>query len=126
MLRTLATLLVFQCIGEGLVFVSRLPVPGPVVGMALLLAWLALRPAELEALKPAALELLRHLSLLFVPAGVGVMLHLDRIGREAVAITVALAASTALAIVATALAVRAAERWLRRGPAAPPDDAARR
>ena len=127
MLRTLATLLVFQCIGEGLVFVSRLPVPGPVVGMALLLVWLALRPAELEALKPAALELLRHLSLLFVPAGVGVMLHLDRIGREAVAITVALAASTALAIVATALAVRAAEGWLRRGPAtAPPDDAAGR
>jgi holin-like protein len=106
MLRTLATLLVFQCIGEVATFLLRLPVPGPVIGMALLLAFLALRPAALESLRPTVSELLRHLSLLFVPAGVGVMLHWQRIVHEGVAILVALVASTAVAIVVTGLVVQ--------------------
>ena len=51
--------------------------------MAGLLLALVLRPAWLAALKPTTTTLLQHLSLLFVPAGVGVMLHLQRLGNEA-------------------------------------------
>jgi holin-like protein len=105
MLEALATLLVFQTVGEVLSYLLRLPVPGPVLGMALLLVLLLVRPTTLDRLRPTSLELLRHLSLLFVPAGVGVMLHVARIGKEWLPIVVALLVSTALAIAVTALVV---------------------
>jgi holin-like protein len=105
MLRALATLLVFQTIGEVLSYSLALPVPGPVLGMALLLALLLANERVGEALRPTCVELLKHLSLLFVPAGVGVMLHVARIEHEWLPIIVALLASTALAIVVTALVI---------------------
>jgi holin-like protein len=111
MLNTLAALLVCQAVGEVLAFVLRLPVPGPVLGMALLLGFLLLRPTAIDALRPTSLDLLKHLSLLFVPAGVGVMLHVARLADEWLAVSVALVASTALAIAVTALVVQWTSRW---------------
>lgn len=73
MLLAFAVLLVFQCLGEGLVFVFGLPVPGPVAGMLLLLVSLLAWPRLHEVVETGANELLRHLSLLYVPAGVGVI-----------------------------------------------------
>ena len=99
----LATLLVFQLLGEALVLALGVPVPGPVVGLALLLLTLVLRPSVLGAIKPTAQTLLQHLSLLFVPAGVGVMLHLQRLGDEALAIGVALVVSTLVGLASAAL-----------------------
>ena len=116
MIPALATLLVFQLIGEALVRALTVPVPGPVVGMALLLLALVLRPATLQAIRPTALTLLQHLSLLFVPAGVGVMLHLQRLGDEALAIGVALVVSTLVGLASAALTMV----WLMRR-VAPPD-----
>ncbi len=103
MIPALAALLVFQLIGEALVRTLAVPVPGPVVGMALLLLTLVLRPSLLHAIKPTAQTLLQHLSLLFVPAGVGVMLHLQRLGDEALAIGVALVVSTLVGLASAAL-----------------------
>lgn len=103
MIPALATLLVFQLLGEALVFALAAPVPGPVVGLALLLCVLVLRPAWLAAIRPTAQTLLQHLSLLFVPAGVGVMLHLQRLGDEALAIGVALVLSTLVGLASAAL-----------------------
>jgi len=102
MIPALATLLVFQLLGETLVLLTGAPVPGPVVGLALLLLALLLRPRSVEAIKPTAQGLLQHLSLLFVPAGVGVMQHLQRLGDEALAIGVALVLSTLLGLAAAA------------------------
>jgi holin-like protein len=64
-------------------------------------------------LRETANGLLRHLSLLFVPAGVGVMVHAGRLAGEWPAVVVALVGSTAAAIVVTALTLRALTR--RRG-----------
>jgi holin-like protein len=115
MIPALATLLVFQLVGEALVRALAAPVPGPVVGMALLLLALVLRPPLLSAIRPTAQTLLQHLSLLFVPAGVGVMLHLQRLGDEALAIGVALVLSTLVGLASAALTMA----WLiKRG--APP------
>lgn len=114
MLQALATLLVFQTIGEILSFSLALPIPGPVLGMALLLALLLARPATIEPLRATSIELLKHLSLLFVPAGVGVMLHATRIADEWLPIAVALLVSTALAIAITALVIRWSMHWLAR------------
>lgn len=102
MIPALATLLVFQLLGETAVRLSGVPVPGPVVGLALLLLALLLRPRSVDAIKPTAQGLLQHLSLLFVPAGVGVMQHLQRLGDEALAIGVALVLSTLLGLAAAA------------------------
>ena len=103
MIPALATLLVFQLLGEALVLATAAPVPGPVAGLALLLGTLALRPAWVDAIRPTAQTLLQHLSLLFVPAGVGVMQHLQRLGDEAFAIGVALVVSTLVALASAAL-----------------------
>ena len=79
-LRGLAWLLAFQSAGELLSRGLSLPFPGPVVGMLLLLA--ALRwPFVREPVAVCADFLLSHLSLLFVPVGVGVMTHLDLLNR---------------------------------------------
>jgi putative effector of murein hydrolase LrgA (UPF0299 family) len=76
--------LIFGCqlAGELVVTATGLPVPGPVCGMALLFAGLLVKgrlPAELARVADA---LLGNLSLLFVPAGVGVMLRAGLIARE--------------------------------------------
>ncbi|MGA7777304.1 MAG: CidA/LrgA family protein [Paraburkholderia sp.] len=117
MLRALATLLVFQCLGEGVSYLFKLPVPGPVIGMLLLFGFLMLRPQAADAIEPTALELLRHLSLLFIPAGVGIMVSAGKIRGDGLAVVVSLAVSTTLAIAVTALVTRALLRRQRGGPA---------
>ena len=108
MLAGLTWLLVYQCIGEILVHSTGLPVPGPVVGMVLLFITLVVRKGAGESLQGSASGLLSHLSLLFVPAGVGVMQHFDRVTSEWLPITLALLVSTVLTLAATALVMR----WL--------------
>ncbi|MBK6806409.1 MAG: CidA/LrgA family protein [Betaproteobacteria bacterium] len=114
MLAGLTWLLVFQSAGEALALATGVPVPGPVVGLALLLVALRLRDGRDTAadapLGVAADGLAKHLSLLFVPAGVGVMLHAARLVDEGAALAVALVASTVLALAATGLTFQ----WLLR------------
>ncbi len=93
-----------QLLGEVLVGVTGLPLPGPVVGMALL--FLGLTVAG-EARVPDGLEatargLLGHLSLLFVPAGVGVLVHLAVLRDQGLAIALALVGSTLITVAVTA------------------------
>ena len=80
MLAAITLLLLFQLAGEAIALFFALPVPGPVIGMGLLFAALALRGGPSIELRGTAQNLLQHLSLLFVPAGVGVMLHAQRMG----------------------------------------------
>lgn len=104
-LRGLALLLVLQAAGDGLAHALRLPVPGPVVGMLLLI--LALRVERLRAAVHAIAELLlAHLSLLFVPVGVGVITHLDLLAHEGLPLLVAIVASTWTGMAVTALVLR--------------------
>lgn len=114
LLAGLTWLLVFQSAGEALALATGAPVPGPVVGLALLLVALRLRDGRDTVadapLGVAADGLARHLSLLFVPAGVGVMLHAARLVDEGAALAVALVASTVLALAATGLTFQ----WLLR------------
>jgi len=112
MLEAIAALLLAQTIGEVLSYALHLPVPGPVLGMVLLMGVLVMWPDAVSWLRPTSLALLRHLSLLFVPAGVGVMAHVARLGAEWLPIAVALIISTALAIAVTAVVVAWSAHWL--------------
>ena len=110
MLGAITVLLVYQLVGEALVQAIGLPVPGPVVGMLLLFITLVARGRVPGTFRDTAQQLLSHLSLLFVPAGVGVMLHFGRLGEEWLALATALVASTVITIAATALAMRLLQR----------------
>ena len=110
MLQSITLLLLFQLIGEIASQVFALPIPGPVVGMGLLFAVLAIPGVPAESLREPAQQLLQHLSLLFVPAGVGVMLHFQRVAAEWIPILAALVLSTVAAIVVAALTTQ----WLAR------------
>jgi holin-like protein len=110
MLEGLIKLLAFQVAGEAVVFLFSMPIPGAVVGMALLFLYLVIRGREDAALDDFTSTFLRHLSLLFIPAAVGIVAHLDRIAQEWVAIGGALVVSTVASIVATAATVRFLKR----------------
>lgn len=105
MFETFVKLLVFQLIGEGLAYGLGLPVPGPVIGMILLFAWLVLRNGEAARMAPAVSQLLGQLTLFFVPAAVGIIVHLRRVAGEWLPISVALVVSTVISIVVTALVI---------------------
>jgi holin-like protein len=110
MIRTITTLLLFQTIGEGIAFALSLPVPGPVIGMVLLFIYLLAAKGAVDKLAPVSLELLKHLSLLFIPAGVGIMVHAQRVAAEWLPIALALVASTVVSIAVTAAVVRALQK----------------
>ncbi|QNA89129.1 CidA/LrgA family protein [Massilia sp. Dwa41.01b] len=106
MLPAFAILLLFQCLGEGIVFLFKLPVPGPVAGMVLLFAALLIWPSLQTRIEAAANELLRHLSLLFVPAGVGIVAAAGSGSGHWIAIVASLAVSTLATLAVTALVLK--------------------
>lgn len=110
MVAAITLLLGCQLVGELVVAATGLPLPGPVLGMVILFVGLVVKGGIPQPLAEVSDTLLRNLSLLFVPAGVGVMLHLALIEREWLAVSAALVGSTAVTIVATALVMT----WLRR------------
>jgi len=98
----MSVLLGCQFIGELLVRALSVPVPGPVMGMVVLLIGLMIRGRVPGALRLAGEGLLRYLTLLFVPAGVGIMVHFGLIGADIWVLLVTLVVSTALTIAVTA------------------------
>lgn len=103
-LRGLAWLLLLQSIGELLSRGLSLPFPGPVIGMVLLL--IALRwPVVREPVSVCADFLLSHLSLLFVPVGVGVMTHLSLVSQYGGRMLLVIVLSTVIGLAVTVLAL---------------------
>jgi holin-like protein len=124
MIGGLALLLMAQLLGEVIADLFGLPIPGQVIGMVLLLVALLLASRKgrdactlCPGLETASQALLKHLALLFVPAGTGIVAYFALIQQEWLAITVSLIGSTAIAIAVTALTMRAMMR--RRATATP-------
>jgi holin-like protein len=101
----LALLLLLQAMGEALAHAFALSFPGPVLGMAMLLP--ALQVNRLRVPVQAAAELLlSHLSLLFVPIGVGVITHLDLVSRYGLQLLIVIVLSTWIGMAVTALVLK--------------------
>ena len=116
MLTALTGLVLCQFAGEVIARGLGLPLPGPVVGMVLLLALLVWRERRGLVAVPASLRgvtavLLGNLSLLFVPAGVGVVTQLDVLRANWLAVAVSILASTAIGLLVTG--------WMMQALAAP-------
>jgi holin-like protein len=128
MIASLSLILLCQLGGEVFVRALTLPVPGPVVGLLLLLVLLLARdrfrvlargPLQQDGVESAGRGLLAHLSLLFVPAGVGVVQKLDLIAEHGIAIIVVLAVSVVVTLLATVATFLFASRLMARGQGAP-------
>lgn len=102
MLNALTVLVLFQFIGEVAARSAALPLPGPVLGLVLLLLWLLLRQrAPGVELRQVSGWLLGHFGLLFVPAGVGIVTQLDVIEANWLPLLVAIPVSTLLGLLVT-------------------------
>src|SRR5689334_1595176 len=121
MLASLGLILLCQLIGEAIVHGLGLPLPGPVLGLMLLLilllmrdhfALIALGPLRNDGVENASKGLLSHLSLMFVPAGVGVVQKLDLLASHGIAIMLVLALSVVITLLATVLTFRLVSRLL--------------
>ena len=102
----LALLLGCQLAGELLARATGLPWPGPVLGLLLLIGLLAAGLWQ-GPIAAACEVLLAHLSLLFVPVGVGVITHLDAVARHGLALAGVLLLSTWIGLAVTALVLKA-------------------
>ena len=111
-LNGITLLLIYQLAGEVSVLLLKLPVPGPVMGMIMLFLTLLVRGRAVAWVEPATGALLSHLSLLFVPAGVGLMVHFDRIENEWLPISIALVLGTVITMAATAGVMLGVSRML--------------
>jgi len=106
MLAAIALLMTCQLMGEVIHRVTGLPLPGSVIGLVLLLGWLALVPRERPTLKAVTAWLTAHLSIMFVPAAVGLIDEGEPLSRYGIGILAATAVSTLLTMVVTALVFR--------------------
>jgi holin-like protein len=128
MIASLSLILLCQLAGEVIIRGTALPMPGPVVGLVLLLVLLLLRdsfaglargPLRQRGVEDAARGLLAHLSLLFVPAGVGVVQKLDLIAEHGIAVAAILAISVVVTLLVTVMTFLLASRLLAKWRGAP-------
>jgi holin-like protein len=106
MISGLVQILLFQSLGE-LVSKFALPtLPGPVIGLVLLILWLVIRKGINPDLASVADAFSQYLGLLFVPAAVGVVLFMPQLKANALAIVSALLVSVILTIATSAIVVR--------------------
>jgi holin-like protein len=114
MAQSFLTLLICQSLGELVHQLAGVPLSGPILGMVLLLALMLARGGPSTDLRASATSLLGYLSLLFVPAAVGIMPYLPVLRAQWLPVAVALLVSTVLAMGSSALIV---QRLNRRTPA---------
>ena len=103
MLHAFAILLSLQLAGEALVRAVSSPLPGPVVGLALLFLWLVVKLPLPQATNETADGILKHLSLLFVPAGVGLVQQLPLLRDEGWKLLIVILISITVSLAATAV-----------------------
>jgi putative effector of murein hydrolase LrgA (UPF0299 family) len=115
MLATIGLLLACQLAGEIVTRGAGVPIPGPVAGLALLLAVLLIRPSLAETIRPTVGIILANLSLLFVPAGVGVVGNLNVLAEDGPALLLVLVVSTLLSMLTAVGTFVLASRLLARG-----------
>ena len=102
MIQGLVQLFIFQALGE-LVSKFALPfIPGPVLGLVLLLAFLSVRGHVPASIDLVGSSILQHLGLLFIPASVGVVLYLPLLQANAWALSAALMLSVMATVAVTA------------------------
>lgn len=119
MLGAIALLFVCQLAGEAIHRLTGVPLPGSVIGMMLLLGWLAFIPRERPGLTQVSGWLTAHLSIMLLPPAVGLMDEGAVLSRHGVSILAATAFSTILTMLVTVWVFRLVARREEPGPDGP-------
>lgn len=114
MIGAIALLFACELAGSFIRHLLGLPLPGSVLGMLVLLVWLAAWPRPRLTLDAVTAWLTAHLSIMFVPAAVGVIQQGPALMRYGIALGLATAFSTVLTLIVTVLVFRATVGWLDR------------
>ena len=112
MIKTLLLLILFNFVASDAAIHAGLPLPGPLVGLVCMAVYVWLNKPVLEEMQPHISKLLRHLSLFFVPAGVGVMVHTSLLFAQWPIILIAIIISTVLTLAVTAITFQFSMRFL--------------
>ncbi len=110
MINALVVLLGFQLAGEVVARLFAIPIPGPVIGAGALAAVLIVRGGAGSEVRTVAQTVLRNLSLMFVPAAVGVIEYREVFAVYGLPVVITLVVSTVLALASTALVFRLVAR----------------
>lgn len=115
MIAQIGLLAVFWGLGEGIVRLSGLPLPGGIIGMVLVLALLATGRVRPIAVRRGAGWLLAEMLLFFVPAVMAILDHRELMGLVGLKVAGVILAGTIMVMGGTAFAVDLAWRWRMRG-----------
>ena len=106
MIRGLVQILLFQGLGEIISKLLGLPIPGPVIGLVLLLATLLMRRRIDADLDLVATAFTQHLGPLFIPAAVGVVMFVPQLADHGLTIAIILLISVATSVAVSALVLK--------------------
>ncbi len=108
MLNSIFTILLFQLIGEFIQKFTEISIPGPVIGLILLLGVLLIRakyfkehPSIENSLVDFSERFLNYLPLLFIPVGVGVVMHLSLLEENLISVISIIVLGTLLTLALT-------------------------
>ena len=107
MLQGIITLITLQLVGEALSTYLNIPIPGAIIGMVLLLAYLMVKGGVSNHLLTTAQQLFPYLPLLLIPASVGVIQYGELLEREGAAVLIALVLSLLISFILTPFIFRA-------------------
>jgi len=110
----IALIVLFALLGQVLAKALGLPVPGGVIGMALVLALLATRRLRVRNVHRGASWLLAEMLLFFVPAVMSLLDHREFLGMLGVKLLVVILLGTAMVMAGTALTIDLCYRWMNR------------
>ncbi|MDF3857048.1 CidA/LrgA family protein [Achromobacter denitrificans] len=110
----ICVIVLFSWLGQALAQVSGLPVPGGVIGMAIVLVLLATRRLRVRNVHRGASWLLGEMLLFFVPAVMSLLDHREFLGLLGLKLLAVILLGTALVMAGTALTIDLCYRWMNR------------
>ncbi|OED49214.1 hypothetical protein ACH42_01950 [Endozoicomonas sp. (ex Bugula neritina AB1)] len=99
MLSGFVTLLFFTALGDVISVVFKLPMPGAVTGLILLVVWLQIKGKASESLQQVSQFCIRYMAILFIPASVAVFFMTDLLSRQWWPLVLAVFVATPVGIV---------------------------
>lgn len=103
----------FWALGEGIVRVTHMPVPGSVIGLGLLFLLLVTGGMKLLSVRRGAQWYLAEMLLFFIPAVLAVLNHSELFGLLGLKILAVIVLGTVIVMVVTALTIELALRMTR-------------
>jgi len=94
MIQGLTIIFLFLFLGDSITYITKIPIPGNVIGMIMLTISLKIEIIKLDSVRPAAEILVKNMAFLFVPPGVGIMIYFNLIKREFIPIFLSYILST--------------------------------